>query len=116
VNQGKDFDNDVFWGQVSERMGNTRGRQQCRIKWYVLISFCSLILPTGWILFVDLMVLWDRTDSLSKTFKNEGQKPRWGQQDAYILVHKYALYLLRPSHNVKSRAITTNVPLSELIH
>jgi len=61
VHQGKDIDNDVFWGKVSERMGNTRGRQQCRIKW---------------------------TDSLSKTVKNEGQKPRWSQQDAYILVHK----------------------------
>lgn len=33
TNQGKDFDNDVFWGQVAERMGNKRGRQQCRIKW-----------------------------------------------------------------------------------
>jgi Myb-like DNA-binding protein REB1 len=33
VHQGKDFDNDVFWGQVSQRMGNKRGRQQCRIKW-----------------------------------------------------------------------------------
>ncbi|KAI9574671.1 hypothetical protein HD554DRAFT_2010136 [Boletus coccyginus] len=61
VNQGKDFDNDVFWGIVSEKMGNRRGRQQCRIKW---------------------------TDSLSKTVKNEGQKPRWSPQDAYILVHK----------------------------
>ncbi|KAH0839932.1 hypothetical protein J3R83DRAFT_886 [Lanmaoa asiatica] len=62
VNQGKDFDNDVFWGIVSEKMGNRRGRQQCRIKWL--------------------------TDSLSKTVKNEGQKPRWSPQDAYILVHK----------------------------
>lgn len=35
VNQGKDFDNDVFWGIVSEKMGNRRGRQQCRIKWCV---------------------------------------------------------------------------------
>ncbi|KAG6336529.1 hypothetical protein ID866_2551 [Astraeus odoratus] len=61
VQQGKDFDNDVFWGIVSARMGNRRGRQQCRIKW---------------------------TDSLSKTVKNEGQKPRWSPQDAYILVHK----------------------------
>ncbi|KII94886.1 hypothetical protein PLICRDRAFT_98811 [Plicaturopsis crispa FD-325 SS-3] len=61
VNQGRDVDNDVFWGVVSERMGNKRGRQQCRIKW---------------------------TDSLSKTVKNEGQKPRWSQQDAFILVHK----------------------------
>jgi hypothetical protein len=33
----------------------------------------------------------DRTDSLSKTVKNEGQKPRWSQQDAYILVHKCVL-------------------------
>ncbi|KAF8969444.1 hypothetical protein BDZ97DRAFT_244549 [Flammula alnicola] len=61
IKQGKDFDNDVFWGRVSELMGGTRGRQQCRIKW---------------------------TDALSKTVKNEGQKPRWSQQDAFILVHK----------------------------
>ncbi|KAH7887607.1 hypothetical protein F5I97DRAFT_1805530 [Phlebopus sp. FC_14] len=61
INQGKDFDNDVFWGIVSDKMNNRRGRQQCRIKW---------------------------TDSLSKTVKNEGQKPRWSPQDAYILVHK----------------------------
>ncbi|KAI6047456.1 hypothetical protein EDC04DRAFT_2950948 [Pisolithus marmoratus] len=61
IHQGKDLDNDVFWGIVSDRMGNRRGRQQCRIKW---------------------------TDSLSKTVKNEGQKPRWSPQDAYILVHK----------------------------
>jgi Myb-like DNA-binding protein REB1 len=33
IQQGKDIDNDVFWGKVSERMGNKRGRQQCRIKW-----------------------------------------------------------------------------------
>ncbi|GLB33968.1 putative myb-like DNA-binding domain containing potein [Lyophyllum shimeji] len=61
IKQGKDIDNDVFWGRVSELMGGKRGRQQCRIKW---------------------------TDALSKTIKNEGQKPRWSQQDAYILVHK----------------------------
>lgn len=61
INQGKDIDNDVFWGRASELMGGKRGRQQCRIKW---------------------------TDALSKTIKNEGQKPRWSQQDAYILVHK----------------------------
>ncbi|KAF8640154.1 hypothetical protein AX17_001390 [Amanita inopinata Kibby_2008] len=61
IEQGKDFDNDVFWGRVSEEMGGKRGRQQCRIKW---------------------------TDALSKTVKNEGQKPRWGHQDAYILIHK----------------------------
>jgi hypothetical protein len=35
IQQGKDFDNDVFWGKVSDRMGNRRGRQQCRIKWSV---------------------------------------------------------------------------------
>lgn len=33
VKQGKDIDNDVFWGRVSELMGGKRGRQQCRIKW-----------------------------------------------------------------------------------
>jgi hypothetical protein len=33
VKIGRDIDNDVFWGKVSERMGNRRGRQQCRIKW-----------------------------------------------------------------------------------
>ncbi|KAF8076560.1 nucleolar protein [Lyophyllum atratum] len=61
IKQGLDTDNEVFWGRVSELMGGKRGRQQCRIKW---------------------------TDALSKTIKNEGQKPRWSQQDAYILVHK----------------------------
>ncbi|KAH9062775.1 hypothetical protein EDB87DRAFT_1605825 [Lactarius vividus] len=61
VKQGKDMDNDVFWGIVSQKMGNKRGRQQCRIKW---------------------------TDALSKTFKNNGTKPRWSSRDAYILVHK----------------------------
>ncbi|THH11684.1 hypothetical protein EW146_g7959 [Bondarzewia mesenterica] len=61
VNQGKDPDNDVFWGVISHRMGNKRGRQQCRTKWL---------------------------DSLSKTVKNQGQKPRWSLVDAYIVVHK----------------------------
>lgn len=28
-----DNDNDIFWAIVEERMGNERGRQQCRIKW-----------------------------------------------------------------------------------
>ena len=37
---------------------------------------------------VGLMCGASRTDSLSKTVKNEGQKPRWSPQDAYILVHK----------------------------
>jgi len=36
IKQGKDIDNDVFWGKVSELMGGKRGRQQCRIKWSVL--------------------------------------------------------------------------------
>lgn len=38
VNQGKDIDNDVFWGIVSEKMANRRGRQQCRIKWWCPFS------------------------------------------------------------------------------
>jgi hypothetical protein len=38
VKQGKDMDNDVFWSVVSQRMGGKRGRQQCRIKWYLLQS------------------------------------------------------------------------------
>ncbi|KZT29301.1 hypothetical protein NEOLEDRAFT_1056727 [Neolentinus lepideus HHB14362 ss-1] len=63
VDQGKDMDNDVFWGVVAMKMGNRRGRQQCRIKW---------------------------TDSLSKAYKNDGRKPRWSQSDAHILVHKVA--------------------------
>ncbi|KAF9057950.1 hypothetical protein BJ165DRAFT_1334881 [Panaeolus papilionaceus] len=59
--QGRDADSEVFWGKVSELMGGTRGRQQCRIKW---------------------------TDSLSKKVKTGGGEPRWNQQDAFILVHK----------------------------
>ena len=31
--QGKDVDNDIFWGVVSQKMGGRRGRQQCRNKW-----------------------------------------------------------------------------------
>ncbi|KAI1796071.1 hypothetical protein LXA43DRAFT_988199 [Ganoderma leucocontextum] len=61
VNQGKDVDNDIFWGVVSQRMGGKRGRQQCRIKW---------------------------TDSLAPQLKNTGERPRWSAMDAYILVHK----------------------------
>lgn len=30
-----------------------------------------------------------RTDSLSTQIKNAGERPRWSQTDAYILVHKY---------------------------
>ncbi|TBU33012.1 hypothetical protein BD311DRAFT_473065 [Dichomitus squalens] len=61
VGQGKDMDNDIFWGVVSQKMGGTRGRQQCRIKW---------------------------TDSLAPQLKNTGERPRWSAMDAYILVHK----------------------------
>ena len=38
-----------------------------------------------------------RTDSLSNTLKNEGEKPRWTAQDAYILIHKC---VLPPEHQV----------------
>ncbi|KZT71527.1 hypothetical protein DAEQUDRAFT_665723 [Daedalea quercina L-15889] len=61
VEQGRDIDSEVFWGIVSQRMGGKRGRQQCRIKW---------------------------TDTLSSQMKNSGERPRWSQLDAYILVHK----------------------------
>lgn len=27
-------DGDIFWTQVSKRMGGKRGRQQCQGKWY----------------------------------------------------------------------------------
>lgn len=39
------------------------------------------------------LIVTFRTDALSKRVKNEGQKPRWGQQDAFILVHKCVLLL-----------------------
>jgi hypothetical protein len=35
IQQGRDPENDVFWGIVAQRMGNRRNRQQCRIKWQV---------------------------------------------------------------------------------
>ncbi|KAK7696166.1 hypothetical protein QCA50_000817 [Cerrena zonata] len=73
IEQGKDIDNDVFWGIVSQRMGNRRGRQQVRIKW---------------------------TDSLSNQFKNRGQKPRWSQMDSYLLVHKVASLNVRDDSEV----------------
>ena len=31
-----------------------------------------------------------RTDTLSSQIKNSGERPRWSQLDAYILVHKCA--------------------------
>ncbi|KLO08456.1 hypothetical protein SCHPADRAFT_835344 [Schizopora paradoxa] len=71
--QGKDPDNEVFWTQVAAKMGNKRGRQQCRIKW---------------------------TDALSKTVKNSGSKPRWSQQDAFILVHKIASFDVRDDSEI----------------
>jgi len=78
IKQGKDTDNDVFWGRVSELMGGRRGRQQCRIKWQDSLTVTPYL----------YQLISHRTDALSKTVKNEGQKPRWSQQDAYILVHK----------------------------
>ena len=80
IKQGKDIDNDVFWGRVSELMGGSRGRQQCRIKWFVELYDMY---------YLNLLNDITRTDALSKTVKNEGRKPRWSQQDAFILVHKY---------------------------
>lgn len=81
------MDNDIFWGAVSQRMGGRRGRQQCRIKWYVDCLRLS-VWNTDYMRF--------RTDSLATQIKNEGAKPRWSQLDAYILVHKsvYALQLV----------------------
>ncbi|KAE9410172.1 hypothetical protein BT96DRAFT_805926 [Gymnopus androsaceus JB14] len=61
IKQGGTLDDDLFWGAVSDKMGNKRNRQQCRIKW---------------------------TDGLSKRVKTNGQDSRWSNQDAYILVHK----------------------------
>ncbi|KAJ4001808.1 hypothetical protein F5050DRAFT_1721546 [Lentinula boryana] len=61
VKKGGTLDDDVFWGTVSDHMGNRRNRQQCHIKW---------------------------TDALSKRVKLNGNKPRWSNQDSYILVHK----------------------------
>lgn len=55
IRQGKDLDNDVFWGKVSELMGGRRGRQQCRIKWWEVAgtrSYEWLRLWTGLILSV----------------------------------------------------------------
>lgn len=49
IKQGRDIDNDVFWGRVSELMGGTRGRQQCRIKWHgsltIVLDLYQLIEP-----------------------------------------------------------------------
>ncbi|KAJ3754907.1 hypothetical protein EV360DRAFT_50714 [Lentinula raphanica] len=61
VKRGGTTDDDVFWGAVSDLMGNRRNRQQCRVKWL---------------------------DDLNQRAKAKGEKPRWGNQDSYILVHK----------------------------
>ncbi|KAF8524606.1 hypothetical protein BU17DRAFT_30066, partial [Hysterangium stoloniferum] len=58
---GNDTDNDIYWTEVSKRMGGKRSRQQCRIKW---------------------------TDCLRATVKNNGAAARWSKMDASILVHK----------------------------
>ncbi|KAF8195693.1 hypothetical protein K438DRAFT_1826365 [Mycena galopus ATCC 62051] len=61
LQKGKSLDVDIFWSKVSQMMGGTRSRQQCRIKW---------------------------TDSLCGKHKAEGQTLRWSSRDAFILVHK----------------------------
>lgn len=82
MEQGKDTDNDIFWGVVSQRMGGKRGRQQCRIKWYGEWQRLEMCVT-------DMDV--HRTDSLAPQLKNTGERPRWSPMDAYILVHKYVL-------------------------
>ena len=79
--QGKDVDSDIFWGVVSQKMGGKRGRQQCRNKWFA---------PSPSVCRVGVDVV-SRTDSLSNALRNEGEKPRWTAQDAYILIHKCVL-------------------------
>ncbi len=92
VDQGKDIDNDIFWGVVSQRMGGKRGRQQCRIKWYGILrpQMCAWLIVRG------------RTDSLAPQLKNTGERPRWSAMDAYILVHKYAGSPLRTCCRLQS--------------
>lgn len=79
VDKGRDADNDVFWTAVAQKMGGTRTRAQCRIKWSVL----------GPCIRISTNPLQHRTDSLNSSRKNNGEKPRWGNRDSYILVHKY---------------------------
>ena len=92
--QGKDVDSDIFWGVVSQKMGGKRGRQQCRNKWFAL----SISLLTR------LRLTLPRTDSLSNTLKNEGEKPRWTAQDAYILIHKSVFPSPPPRRSVFTHA------------
>jgi hypothetical protein len=41
VDQNITNDSAVPWGEVSKRMGHTRGRQQCSLKWYGSINVFS---------------------------------------------------------------------------
>ncbi|KZV87371.1 hypothetical protein EXIGLDRAFT_620771 [Exidia glandulosa HHB12029] len=63
LDKGKSADSDVFWSVVSEKMGNKRSRQQCRMKW---------------------------TDSLNRVVKSDGCNPRWSQRDGLLLVQRVA--------------------------
>ncbi|KAF7292326.1 Nucleolar protein [Mycena chlorophos] len=63
LHEGKDLDHGVPWTQVSERMGGTRGRQQCRMKW---------------------------TDSLSVRHKTGGAGARWTKGDTQMLIQRVA--------------------------
>ncbi|KAJ7129498.1 hypothetical protein C8R44DRAFT_614346 [Mycena epipterygia] len=78
MQKGKDLDNDVFWSKVTDLMGGSRSRQQCRIKW---------------------------TDSLSKKYKNEGQNPRWSGRDAYILIQKIDALNVRDDTEINWRSL-----------
>ncbi|KAJ7765049.1 hypothetical protein DFH07DRAFT_1015755 [Mycena maculata] len=78
VQKGKDLDNEVFWGKVSDLMGGKRSRQQCRIKW---------------------------TDSLSKRYKTDGQNPRWSSRDAFILIHKIDLLNIQDDSEIPWKSI-----------
>ncbi|KAJ7068448.1 hypothetical protein C8F01DRAFT_1336220, partial [Mycena amicta] len=68
LQEGKDLDYDVPWTRVAERMGGTRGRQQCRMKW---------------------------TDSLSLKHKAIGAGVRWSNGDAQMLIRKIAALNVR---------------------
>ncbi|KAJ7240321.1 hypothetical protein B0H12DRAFT_1024784 [Mycena haematopus] len=79
MQKGKDLDNDIFWGKVSEKMGGKRSRQQCRIKW---------------------------TDSLSKKHKADGHNSRWSQRDAFILIHKIDSLNVRDDTEINWKTIS----------
>jgi hypothetical protein len=46
VEQNIANDATIPWGEVSERMGNSRGRQQCAAKWYRLSNLSVFQAPT----------------------------------------------------------------------